>query len=247
MAPIPPNLVDRRVGLPLAADLEGHFVRRYKRFFADIVTDDGRELTVHCANPGGMLGFQRPGARIRCSTSDDPKRKLRHTLEMMRIGRIWVGLQTHRANALIERALLVGVPETLAGYGVIRREARVDGGSRLDFRLSEHSHRRAPAFVEVKTVTLAEGRTALFPDSVTERGRRHLETLIRLRSEGARAVSLFAVLRADCDRVAPADAIDPAYGDALRAARRAGVEILAVGARVTARAITIERTLPVEL
>lgn len=237
----------RRIGVPLEADLRGRFVRRYKRFFADIVTAEGRELTVHCANPGSMLGFHRPGAAVRCSTSDDPRRKLRHTLEMMRIGRVWVGLHSLRANPLIARALAAGLPPTLAGYRAIQPEVRVSGGSRLDFRLDDHPERPEPAYVEVKTVTLAEGDTALFPDSVTERGRRHLQTLSELRRRGARAVQLYAVLRADCNRVAPADAIDPAYGDALRQAARAGVEILAVGARVTARAIRVERSLPVVL
>ena len=96
-------------------------------------------------------------------------------------------------------------------------------------------------------MTLAEGDCALFPDSVTERGRRHVETLARLRGRGARAALLFLVQRADCTSVAPADAIDPAYGRALRAAARVGVEILALGARVTARGIAVERRLPVEL
>ncbi len=222
-------------------------MRRYKRFFVDIVTDDGRELTVHCANPGSMLGFQLPGAAVRCSTSDNPRRVLRHTLEMMRLGRIWVGLNTMRANALVARALARGVPPALAGYGVLQREVRVACGSRLDFRLEGLPHDGRAAFVEVKTVTLAEESTALFPDSITERGRRHLEVLTQLKKEGARAVLLYAVLRADCDRVAPADAIDPAYGLALRAAARAGVEIMALGARVTGRAITVERLLPVTL
>lgn len=236
-----------RVGIRLQADLRGHFVRRYKRFFADIVTEDGRELTVHCANPGSMKGFQRPGAAIRCSTSGDPRRKLRHTLEMMKFGRVWVGLHCARANGLVARALATGVPEELAGYAEQRREVRVEGRSRLDFRLTGRARDRRAAYLEVKTVTLAEGRTALFPDSVTERGRRHLETLGRIRRDGERAVLLYAVLRADCDRVAPADAIDPAYGAALRAAARDGVEILALGARVTARAMTVERALPVVL
>ena len=94
-------------------------------------------------------------------------------------------------------------------------------------------------------MTLAEGRLGLFPDSVTERGRRHLEELTRLHRQGERAALLFLVQRADCDAVAPADAIDPDYGEALRSAADAGVELFALGARVTARAIVIERSLPV--
>lgn len=237
-----------RIGID--ATLAARFVRRYKRFFADVETSDGRILTVHCPNPGSMLGFDRPGASVRCSTSDDPRRKLRHTLEMMRIGRIWVGLHTSRANAVVERALAAGAPAALAGYERAEREVAVGDAakrSRLDFRLSGRADDPRPAYVEVKSVTLAARGVARFPDSVTERGRRHLEVLGRLCREGARAALVFLVQRADCDRVAPADDIDPDYGRTLRAAAMAGVEVFALGARVGARAITVERELPVVL
>lgn len=235
------------MSLRLEARLRGRLVRRYRRFFADVATEDGETLTVHCPNPGSMLGCATPGAAVRCSTSDNPRRKLRHTLEMIRAGRAWIGLHTGRANAVVARALEAGIVPELAGYGEIRREVRVGEGTRLDFALARRRGDRRAAYVEVKSVTLAEGSLALFPDSVTERGRRHVETLERLRRRGSRAVLLFLVQRADCDRVAPADAIDPAYATALRAAARAGVEIFALGARVTARAITVERRLPVAL
>jgi len=235
------------VKVPIEARLRGRFLRRYKRFFVDVETEDGRTLTVHCANPGSMLGFDRPGARIRCSTSDDPARKLRHTLEMMRVGRIWVGLQTTRANRVVGRVLEAGVLPELRGYRSIQREVRVDERSRLDFALSRHPRDGRSAYVEVKSVTLCAGSVALFPDSVTERGRRHLDTLTRLRRRGHRAALVFLVQRADCDHVAPADAIDPAYGSALRRAAEAGVELFALGARVTARSIAVERSLPVVL
>lgn len=232
--------------LALDAGLRGRLVRRYKRFFADVETEDGGTLTVHCPNPGSMLGLNVPGALVRCSTSDAPHRKLRHTLEMIRIGRAWVGLHTGRANALAERALAAGALPALAGYGELEREVKT-GNSRLDFRLRGRPGDRRDAWVEVKSVTLADGPLALFPDSVTERGRRHLEALIELRRRGARAALLFLVQRADCDRVSPADAIDPAYAETLREAVRRGVEVFALGARVTARSIRVERRLPVLL
>lgn len=243
----------RRVPLPAAfrnAPLAARFVRRYKRFFADVETADGTTLTVHCPDPGSMRGFHRPGAAVRCSTSDNPKRRLRHSLEMMRIGRIWVGLHPARANDVAEAALAAGVPRGLAGHA--RREREVTPGGeiargRLDFRLTGHPRDARSLWLEVKSVTLAEDGTALFPDSVTERGRRHLEVLRTLRGRGERAALLFVVQRADCERVAPADAIDPAYGEALRRAADDGVELFALGARVTARAITVERELPVVL
>jgi sugar fermentation stimulation protein A len=236
-----------RARLEREASLPARFVRRYKRFFADVETDDGRTLTVHCPDPGSMRGFLRPGAAVRCSTSDDPKRRLRHSLEMMRAGRVWVGLHPARANAVVDLALAAGIPRDLAGYATREREVAPARGarSRLDFRLSDRSRDRRPAWLEVKSVTLAEGATARFPDSVTERGRRHLEVLTDLRRRGARAALLFLVQRADCDRVVPADDIDPAYGEALRHAAELGVEVFALGARVTARAITVERELAV--
>jgi sugar fermentation stimulation protein A len=201
-----------------------------------------------------MRGTDAPGSRVRCSTSDNPKRKLAHTLEMIRVGRIWVGLHTLRANQLAGRALSAGAIEPLRGYSNVRAEAKppdsISTSSRLDFLLTGHQGGLADCFVEVKSVTMAEGRrgeSGLFPDAVTERGRKHLEVLADLRAAGHRAVLLFVVQRGDCTTVAPADAIDPAYGQTLRAVAERGVEILAVRARVTARRIRLEEQLPILL
>jgi len=233
------------VSLPLETPVTGRLLRRYKRFLADIETDQGEKLTVHCPDPGSMRGCLREGARVRCSVSANPRRRLRHTLEMIRAGRCWVGVNTARANDVVALALARGAVPELAGYGAIEREVRTGERSRIDFRLRSHPEDPRPAWLEVKSVTLADGPLGLFPDSVTERGRRHLEELVRLRRAGERAALLFLVQRADCSSVAPADAIDPAYGDALRAAAERGVELFALGARVTARAIRVERRLPV--
>ena len=233
------------VAVPVDAPLRGRLVRRYKRFLVDIVTEDGHELTVHCPDPGSMRGCLREGASVRCSVSDNPKRKLPHSLEMIRVGRTWVGVNTGRANSVVARALEMGVVPELAGYGEIRREVAAGDRSRLDFRLCNHPQDPRPAWLEVKSVTLADGRKGLFPDSVTKRGTRHLESLMRLQQRGERAALLFLVQRADCDRVSPAAEIDPVYTEALRRAESRGVELFALGARVTARAITVERRLQV--
>jgi len=241
-----PGIVER-VAVPVEARLRGRFIRRYKRFLADVELESGRTVTVHCANPGSMRGFHRPGASVRCSTSDDPKRKLRHTLEMMRIGRTWVGLQTLRANPVVAAVLGARAFAPFAEYPVVDREVSVPGGSRIDFALSGSARDTRAAYVEVKSVTLANSGVARFPDSVTTRGKRHLESLMDLHATGHRAAILFLVQRADCDRVEPADDIDPAYGEALRRAVSAGVEAFALGARVTSRSIAVERMLPVSL
>lgn len=235
-----------RLAVPLDAGVRGRLLRRYKRFFADIEREDGTALTVHCPNPGSMKGLVRTGAAVRCSTSDAPHRKLRHTLEMVRSGRIWVGLHTLRANRIAARLLEAGALPAFRAYSTVRPEVASGAGTRLDFELRGEGISR-PAYVEVKSVTLAEGSLARFPDSVTLRGRKHLEELARLRRKGSRAALLFVVQRADCHSVEPADDIDPAYGKALRAAVAAGVEVWAVGTRVTARQIVLERALPVRL
>lgn len=194
-----------------------------------------------------MLGLATPGFEVRCSTSDNPRRKLAHTLEMVRVGRAWVGVHTTRANGLAALALESGAIPGLGGYTGIRREVAVGSGARLDFQLTGHATDSRPAFLEVKSVTLARGRAARFPDSVTERGKRHLEVLTRLHAEGARACLLFVVQRADCDWVEAADEIDPAYGRALRDAAAAGVELFALRTRVSPAEIALDGLLPVRL
>ncbi len=235
------------ISIPIEARMRAKLIRRYKRFLADVRLEDGRELTVHCPNPGSMLGTRRPGSDIRCSTHDNPKRKLRHTLEMIRVGRIWVGLHASRANAIAQRALEANRYARFAGYEKIEREVSVAEGSRFDFRLSEHVSREQACWIEVKSVTLCEDRRARFPDAVTLRGRRHLEHLIARVHAGDRAALLYIVQRADADSVSPAEDIDPDYAATLREAAKEGVEIHALGARVLGDRIRLERVLPVFL
>merc|ERR1711969_521836 len=128
----------RPVGVRIDARLSGRLLRRYKRFLADIETDAGEKLTVHCPDPGSMRGCALPGAPVRCSTSDNPKRKLRHTLEMIRAGSIWVGVNTGRANQVVARVLAAGTVRSLSGYRRHEREVVAAPGSRLDFRLTDH-------------------------------------------------------------------------------------------------------------
>jgi sugar fermentation stimulation protein A len=235
------------ISLPIEARLQATLIKRYKRFLADVRLEDGSEITVHCPNPGSMLGTQAPGSAVRCSTSDNPKRKLRHTLEMIRVGRSWVGLHAIKANSIVKRALEANVYSPFAGYERVESEVVVPEGSRFDFRLRGHPKHQEPCWIEVKSVTLCEERRARFPDAVTTRGRRHLEHLMVRQANGERAVLLYIVQRADADSVSPADDIDPEYGKTLRAAAAAGVEIHALGARVLGDRIRLERILPVLL
>jgi sugar fermentation stimulation protein A len=221
--------------------------RRYQRFFADVELAAGEVVTAHCPDPGALRGLLAPGAAVRLSTSPDPRRKLRHTLEMIRSGATWVSLHPARANAIAELAIERGALRSLAGYAERRREVAVDGGSRLDFRLAGRARDPRPCFVEVKSASWKVGDAARFPDAPTARGLRHVETLAKLHGEGARAVLLFVVQRGDCARVEPADDVDPRYGAALRAAARAGVEVLALRARVSPSRIALDGAIPVRM
>ncbi|TCD20631.1 DNA/RNA nuclease SfsA [Pseudomonas sp. IC_126] len=226
----------------------GRLVRRYKRFLADIVTDAGEHLCIHCPNTGSMLNCMGEGARVWFQRSSDPKRKLPGTWELVETpqGRL-ACVNTARANRLVEEALLAGVIDELAGFTALRREVAYGiENSRVDFRLD---YPTGPAFVEVKSVTLGFGDTAVaaFPDAVTTRGARHLRELAALARDGIRAVQLYCVNLSGIEAVRPASEIDPLYAAALRDAVAAGVEVLAYGVELSPEEIRLSRRLPVIL
>jgi sugar fermentation stimulation protein A len=192
-----------------------------------------------------MLGLAEPGSLVYLSHHDDPKRKLSYTWELVRLGRYLAGVNPILANRLLAEAIEHGRIAELTGYPNIRREVALANGSRIDVRLEADD--RPPCWVGVKSATLVQDGIALFPDAPTERGRRHLADLQTRVRKGDRAVLCFVVQRGDASSVAPADAIDPAYGIALRNAHAAGVELLAYRARVGTRAITLRDPLPVQL
>lgn len=222
-------------------------IRRYKRFLADIALPDGTQVTIHCPNTGSMKNCGGAGSPVWYSTSDNKARKYPHTFELVEIedGSL-AGINTGRANALVEEALAEGVVSELSGYDMLRRELRYgEEKSRIDFLLSGHAS--APdCYVEVKNVTLAMGEgLGLFPDAVTTRGTKHLRELMRIRQEGQRAVLFFCVQHTGIDRVAAARDIDPVYAQTLAEARAAGVEVLAYAAAISPEEIRLVRPVPV--
>ena len=223
--------------------IHGQLVRRYKRFLADVFLDDGSQVTAHCTNSGSMKSCLEEGAEVYLTPVNDPKRRTRFTWEMIRIGGEWVGINTSNPNALAFEWVQSGMVPGLEGLTGLRREVSW-GDSRFDL-YGEGAE--GPCYVEVKNVTLKEGERALFPDAVTERGRKHLRTLMKVKQVGMRAVMLYVVQRMDVRLFSPARAIDPAYGDALDEAVRKGVEVMVAQARVTPEGIFFHRMLPVEL
>lgn len=223
--------------------VHGILLKRYKRFLADVLLDDGKQVTAHCTNSGSMKSCLEEGAEVYLTPVDDPKRRTRFTWEMIRIGGDWVGINTSHPNALAYEWISSGTIPGLQGLSSLRREVRWED-SRFDL-YGEGAD--GDCYVEVKNVTLKEGKRALFPDAVTERGSKHLRTLIRVKQAGMRAVMLYVVQRLDVAIFSPAREIDPAYGNALDEAVRHGVEIMVAQARVAPEGIFFHRMLPVEL
>ncbi|KRW65753.1 XRE family transcriptional regulator [Pseudomonas sp. TTU2014-105ASC] len=227
---------------------QGRLVRRYKRFLADIITDDGEALCIHCPNTGSMLNCMSEGARVWFQRSSDPRRKLPGTWELVETpqGRL-ACVNTARANPLIEEALLNGQIAELAGFTALKREVAYGvENSRVDFRLD---YAGGAAFVEVKSVTLGFDDTAVaaFPDAITVRGAKHLRELAALARAGVRAVQLYCVNLSGIEAVRPAEEIDPLYAAALNDAVAAGVEVLAYGVELSAQEMHVTRRLKVLL
>jgi len=230
---------------PLTAAI---LVRRYKRFLADVRLDTGEEVCAHCPNPGRMTACMEEGGRVWLSASDSPKRKLRWTWEISELSGsppVQVLVHTGRINALVEEALERGILSELGPFETIQREVRCGESRRLDFLLRGADR---DCWVEVKSATMrSEDDLVRFPDSVTKRGKHHLEVLVDRARLGDRAVLLFVVPRADGVAVGPADAVDPAYADTLRWAAGCGVEIYARRASVSQTEVVLTDAMPVRL
>jgi sugar fermentation stimulation protein A len=223
--------------------VHGTLIRRYKRFLAEVRLDDGTEIVAHCTNSGSMKSCLENGADVYLTPVTDPKRRTKFTWEMILIDGNWVGINTGNPNKLAFEAISAGLIPELSGYTNVKREV-VFGDSRFDI-FAEHETEKC--FIEVKNVTLKEGKYALFPDAVTTRGQKHLKTLIEVKATEMRAVMIYIVQRTDVEVFAPAKEIDPEYAKVLKQAVNAGVEIIVMQAKVTPEKIELTYKLPVEI
>ena len=221
--------------------LEGKLIKRYKRFLADIELTTGEIITAHCPNTGPMIGVSTPGSSVLVSKSNNPKRKLAYTWEAIEVNDnqpTWVGVNTGLPNKVVKLALEQKLLSELAHrYDRFRPEVPYgkDKKSRIDFLLTGDDS-QLPIYVEVKSVTLNQGTVALFPDTVTTRGQKHLRELIAL-LPSAQPVMLYFINRGDCNIFAPGDLYDPEYGNLLRKAITAGVEILPYRFEITPQGV----------
>ena len=225
--------------------VRGRLIKRYKRFLSDVALDGGKTVTAHCANPGSMLGLDRPDSEVWLSPARNPARKLRYSWELVRVGDALVGVNTAHPNGIVAEAVERGRIPDLAGYETARREVRYGKNSRIDLLLEAAG--RPPCYVEVKNVHLKRRTHAEFPDAVTVRGAKHLAEMTEMVAAGCRAVTVYLVQRGDCDGFGIADDIDPAYAAALVRARAAGVEAICYSCKLTTEAIVLDKALPLHL
>ncbi|MFA8437123.1 MAG: DNA/RNA nuclease SfsA [Marinifilaceae bacterium] len=223
--------------------VHGRLIKRYKRFLTDVKLDNGEEVVAHCTNSGTMKTCLEENAEVYLTHVADPKRKTQYTWEMIHINGDWVGINTSVPNVLAFEAVRDGKIAKLSGYSHVKREVKFQD-SRFDVFASNGEEE---CFIEVKNVTMKEGSYARFPDAVTTRGKKHLETLMKVKAEGKRAVMLYIIQRMDVEIFAPAFRIDPDYAEALKRAYEAGVEIIPMQAKVSPEKIELVRELPFEL
>lgn len=221
---------------------EAILLKRYKRFLADVKL--GNEvITAHVPNTGSMTSCVGPEWKCALSTSNNPARKMPHTLELVHNGESWIGVNTANANKIVHEWLKENKISELANYRTITPEKKI-GDSRIDFFLDGE---QGPCYVEVKSVTLKLDGLAQFPDSVSERGQKHLEELMTLKKSGIRAVMLYLVQREDVSKMRPAHSIDKKYAELLKKAHSQGVEILVYQCKIDLEGIHFGGPLPYEL
>lgn len=230
--------------------IPARLLRRYKRFLADMVLEDGREIVAHCPNPGSMLGLAEPGSRCWLSPKTGPgrngARKLDFGWEIVETASgALVGINTGHANRIVAEALATGLLPGLPSDGTWRPEVKFGpkthaAGTRFDFAHTAPDGRIT--WLEVKSVTLSrQPGLAEFPDARTERGAKHLRELAAAHAEGHRAVLLFLVQREDCDHLTLAADIDPAYAAALKLAMTQGAELQAYHCSLATTGISLAK------
>ncbi|MCP4182011.1 MAG: DNA/RNA nuclease SfsA [Hyphomicrobiales bacterium] len=221
-------------------------IKRYKRFLADVELEDGTMMTVHCPNPGSMMGLKEPGSIVWISKASNPKRKLSHTLELINLptpNDTLVGVNTNQANAIAEEAIVSGLLPEFGAFDTLRREVKYGENSRIDILLSsQHNEQTFNTYIEVKSVTLQrQNGLHEFPDGVTERGRKHLHELSNVTNNGDRAIMLYLIQRNDGDKFSFASDIDPLYCDAFDNASAQGVEAFAIRCKISSKEIVAEK------
>jgi sugar fermentation stimulation protein A len=222
---------------------QGTLVKRYKRFFADIIYKN-KVITAHCPNTGSMMGLLNSGNKVWFSKSDDPKRKLKYTLQIIEINKKKVGINTLLTNKIVKESLNLKKINKLKKFGNIKTEVKFNENTRFDFLLSNNEDK---CFLEVKNVTLKRNKKfAEFPDAVTTRGTKHLLELIKAKKRGYHAFILYLIQIEGCDSFKIAEDIDPKYKIAFDKAIKSGVKILCYDCKLNNEEIKLNKRINYE-
>ena len=222
--------------------IKGKLVKRYKRFFADIKLNE-ETIIAHCPNTGSMMGLLDEGNEVFVSKNDDPKRKLKYTLEIIKVKKNLVGVNTHFANKIAFHGLSNNLVKEVKNSNNIKPEVFFDKETRFDFLVEKNNQK---TFVEVKNVTLSrKDKLAEFPDAVTTRGSKHLKTLIEATKKGYKTYLLFLVQIQGVTDFKIAKDIDTEYYENYKLAKKAGVKFLAYRCKISSKEIKIEKKIKI--
>ena len=223
--------------------LQGALIKRYKRFFIDIKYKN-KIITAHCPNSGSMMGLLDRGNKAWFSLSDNPKRKLKYTLEMIEVKNKKVGINTLLTNKIVLEALKHKKINSLNKFNHIKTESKFSDGTRFDFLLRNDKEK---CFLEVKNVTLLrENKIAEFPDAITSRGTKHLNELCNAKKKGYQSYILYLIQRENCDSFKIAKDIDEEYKIAFSKALKSGVKILCYDCKLNSEEIKLNKQINYE-
>ena len=223
--------------------LQGALIKRYKRFFIDIKYKN-KIITAHCPNSGSMMGLLDRGNKAWFSLSDNPKRKLKYTLEMIEVKNKKVGINTLLTNKIVLEALKHKKINSLNKFNHIKTESKFSDGTRFDFLLSNDKEK---CFLEVKNVTLLrENKIAEFPDAITSRGTKHLNELCNAKKKGYQSYILYLIQRENCDSFKIARDIDEEYKIAFSKALKSGDKILCYDCKLNSEEIKLNKQINYE-
>jgi sugar fermentation stimulation protein A len=220
--------------------IKGNLVKRYKRFLADIILEDGQEITAHVPNSGAMTSCIEDNCEVWVSFHDNPKRKLKYTLELTKMGENLICTNTGVANKIAIEAIQNNTIKELQGYGSLKPEQKYGQNSRIDILLENENQK---CYVEVKSVSLKIDDSLAFPDSVTSRGTKHLNELYDMVKDGHRAVMLYVIQRTDNLPFRLACEIDKKYCEAFKEVTKKGVEVLVYQSNISLEKIEIKKNL----
>tara|TARA_E500000331_G_scaffold11438_1_gene10474 strand:- start:849 stop:1547 length:699 start_codon:yes stop_codon:yes gene_type:complete len=222
--------------------LKGKLIKRYKRFFTDIKLNK-ETIVAHCPNTGSMKGLLDKNNDVYISKNDDPKRKLKYTLEVISVKKNLIGVNTHFANKIAYHGLSNNLINELKNSDIIKPEVFFNKETRFDFLIEKNKRK---IFVEVKNVTLTRyDKIAEFPDSITSRGSKHLRTLINATKKGYKTYILFLIQIQNAEKFKIAKDIDKEYYENYLMAKKAGVKFLAYRCKINTKEITIEKKIKI--